>query len=59
MMLIQTGRSYGELDILFLNKVPARRFPTTSVEEFEEHNAEAVDTAFVDQKEEIQHVERK
>ena len=30
------GRSYGELDILFEAKVPARKFKTTEVQEFEE-----------------------
>ena len=29
------GRTYGELDILFRNKVPARLFSSTKVEEFE------------------------
>lgn len=28
------GRSYGELDILFENKVPAWRFKSTKVDQF-------------------------
>jgi SP family general alpha glucoside:H+ symporter-like MFS transporter len=28
------GRSYGELDILFEEKVPARKFKSTKVDEF-------------------------
>lgn len=53
------GRSYGELDVLFLNKVPARKFKTTKVEEFEAHDAEPLETAYVDQKLETEHVERR
>lgn len=53
------GRSYGELDILFENKVPARKFPTTVVEEFEEQDQTYRDTAYVEGKEETDHVERK
>lgn len=30
------GRSYGELDILFAAGVPARKFKSTHVEEFDE-----------------------
>jgi SP family general alpha glucoside:H+ symporter-like MFS transporter len=30
-----SSRTYGELDVLFANKVPARKFKTTSVTEFE------------------------
>jgi SP family general alpha glucoside:H+ symporter-like MFS transporter len=52
------GRNYGELDLLFLNKVPARKFPTTSVEEFEDH-AEPVETVDIDEKMQAEHVERK
>lgn len=29
------GRSYGELDILFEKRIPARKFKTTHVDEFE------------------------
>lgn len=28
------GRTYGELDILFDDRVPARKFKTTKVDEF-------------------------
>lgn len=37
------GRSYGELDILFERKVPARYFSKTQVDEFDtaEHEAAA------------------
>lgn len=34
------GRTYGELDILFENRVSARKFKTTSVDRLDGHNAE-------------------
>ena len=43
------GRSYGELDILFEERVPARQFKTTKVDEFKanERNAAAGEGGFV------------
>ncbi|KAK4092215.1 hypothetical protein Purlil1_3468 [Purpureocillium lilacinum] len=35
------GRTYGELDILFENRVSARKFKTTSVDRLDGHNAES------------------
>jgi SP family general alpha glucoside:H+ symporter-like MFS transporter len=37
------GRTFGELDILFEDRVPARKFATTQVDEFKaaERNAQA------------------
>ena len=34
------GRSYAELDVLFENKVSARKFHKTNVDEFAGHNTE-------------------
>lgn len=47
------GRTFGELDILFANRVPARKFPTTRVEEFEDE----VVAPGGDEKAEIEHKE--
>lgn len=41
-MLIFQGRSYGELDILFEQKVPARKFKETQVQEFEDASSTQV-----------------
>jgi SP family general alpha glucoside:H+ symporter-like MFS transporter len=41
------GRSYGELDLLFEQKVPARKFKTTQVNEFQEASSTQVGGAFV------------
>jgi SP family general alpha glucoside:H+ symporter-like MFS transporter len=49
------GRSYGELDILFANGVPARRFPTTVVAEFEEVQGNELEGS-KEKEVEIQHV---
>lgn len=37
------GRSYGELDILFDKRIPARKFKTTHVDEFEVAEREAAE----------------
>jgi SP family general alpha glucoside:H+ symporter-like MFS transporter len=36
------GRTYGELDVLFQQKVPARKFASTEVSEFDAHEKDAV-----------------
>ena len=33
-MILETGRTYGELDVLFERKVPARKFKHTQVAAF-------------------------
>jgi SP family general alpha glucoside:H+ symporter-like MFS transporter len=35
------GRTYGELDILFEQKTPARQFASTHVDEFDAHERDA------------------
>lgn len=53
------GRTYGELDILFEKKIPARKFKTTVVEEYESaFRDDKIDHSVMDEKEhETAHVE--
>lgn len=54
------GRTYGELDILFANKVPARKFTSTKVEEFETGGVpEVVEEMDIKEKGTTEHVEVK
>ena len=47
-----TGRSFAELDILFEQRVPARKFASTHVDVFHEHVADGVMKRFQDVKDE-------
>jgi SP family general alpha glucoside:H+ symporter-like MFS transporter len=50
-------RSFGELDVLFHNRVPARKFKGTSVDQFHESAEAGGDKAF-DVKESVAHLEK-
>ncbi|KAL1406558.1 hypothetical protein Q8F55_008264 [Vanrija albida] len=52
-------RSFGELDVLFNNRVPARKFKTTKVDQFFEHSGSLTPTDEKDfEKEAVSHVEK-
>ncbi|GAM86433.1 hypothetical protein ANO11243_044470 [Dothideomycetidae sp. 11243] len=47
------GRTYGELDVLFEQKVPARKFSSTFVNQFGEGAGGAADAGFLPEKEAV------
>ncbi|KAL6250941.1 hypothetical protein RBB50_001149 [Rhinocladiella similis] len=51
------GRTYGELDVLFENKVSARKFRTAEVDQFAGHSTELVDDSSENEKNDRRQVE--
>jgi MFS transporter, SP family, general alpha glucoside:H+ symporter len=39
---VPKGRTYGELDVLFEHKVPARKFASTKVDQFAGEHVEVI-----------------